>query len=138
MKLQYTAPCPLEATKSHPKKPVSLPSPAFRKLSGRRTSYDKTATTMKCVCTCITHISHWVFECVIQRSCNDQNTQDINQGKIYSKTSDNRPFEKWTTSRQQTDHLPLNDFTIELAHSFSNLREADTSQLQTTDTVCIP
>ena len=32
----------------------------------------------------------------------------------YSKTSNNRPSEKWTTSLQWTDQLPLIDFTIEL------------------------
>ena len=38
--------------------------------------------------------------------------------------------EKRTTSVQQTAHLPLIDFTIDIM----NLREADTSQLRTTDT----
>ena len=51
---------------------------------------------------------------------------------VYSKTSNNGPSEKWTTSVQQTDHLPPIDFTIELI--ILNLREADTSQLWTTDT----
>ena len=38
----------------------------------------------------------------------------------YSKTSNNGPSEKRTTSLQRTAHLPPIDFTIEL-----NLREAD-------------
>ena len=36
----------------------------------------------------------------------------------YSKTSNNGPSEKRTTSVQQTDHLPLIDFAIELLHEF--------------------
>ena len=35
---------------------------------------------------------------------------------LYSKTSNNGPSEKWTTSLQRTAHLPLIDFTIELIH----------------------
>ena len=34
----------------------------------------------------------------------------------YSKTSNNGPSEKQTTSVQRTAHLPLIDFTIELIH----------------------
>ena len=34
----------------------------------------------------------------------------------YSKTSNNGPSEKQTTSLRWTDHLPLIDFTIELTH----------------------
>ena len=35
---------------------------------------------------------------------------------VYSKTSNNGPSEKWTTSVQRTAHLPPIDFTIELIH----------------------
>ena len=49
----------------------------------------------------------------------------------YSKTSNNGPSEKRTTSLQRTAHLPPIDFSIEY---ITNLREADTSQLRTTDT----
>ena len=51
----------------------------------------------------------------------------------YSKTSNNRPSKKRTTSLQRTAHLPPIDFSIEYI-TFTNLREADTSQLRTTDT----
>ena len=55
------------------------------------------------------------------------------QNAKYSKTSNNGPCEKRTTSVQRTVHLPPIDFTVELIH-ISNLQEADTSQLRTTDT----
>ena len=48
-----------------------------------------------------------------------------------SKTSNNGPSEKRTTSLERTTHLLPIDFTIEY---ISNLREANTSQLRTTDT----
>ena len=35
---------------------------------------------------------------------------------VYSKTSNNGPYEKRTTSLQRTAHLPPIDFTIELIH----------------------
>ena len=35
---------------------------------------------------------------------------------VYSKTSNNGPSEKRTTSVQRTAHLPPIDFTIELIH----------------------
>ena len=35
---------------------------------------------------------------------------------VYSKTSNNGPSEKRTTSVQRTTHLPPIDFTIELIH----------------------
>ena len=53
------------------------------------------------------------------------------QNAKYSKTSNNGPSEKWATSVQRTAHLP--PIAIELMH-ISNLQEADTSQLRTTDT----
>ena len=37
-------------------------------------------------------------------------------GSLYSKTSNNGPSEKRTTSLQRTAHLPPIDFTIELIH----------------------
>ena len=52
----------------------------------------------------------------------------------YSKNlSNNGPSEKQTTSVQRTAHLPPIDLTIELIY-ISNPQEADTSQLQITDT----
>ena len=42
---------------------------------------------------------------------------DVGLGtKAYSKTSNNGPSEKRTTSVQRTAHLPLIDFTTELIH----------------------
>ena len=38
------------------------------------------------------------------------------EGGVYSKTSNNGPSEKRTTSVQRTAHLPPIDFTIELIH----------------------
>ena len=51
----------------------------------------------------------------------EHNTEDIlsksvNTHCIYSKTSNNGPSEKRTTSLQRTAHLPPIDFTIELIH----------------------
>ena len=56
----------------------------------------------------------------------------------YSKTSNNGPSEKRTTSLQRTAHLPPIDFTIELIHfeppRSGHLSTPNTSQLRTTDT----
>ena len=50
----------------------------------------------------------------------------------YSKTSNNGPSKKRTTSVQQADHFSPIDFTIEYIF---NLQEPNTSQLRTTDLI---
>ena len=49
----------------------------------------------------------------------------------YSKTSNNGPSEKWTTSVQRTANLPLIDFTIELIHFESEKRTPLNSEQRT-------
>ena len=73
--------------------------------------------------------SHDVFKPIILLHGSMLNGQGQ---KKYSKTSNNGPSEKRTTSLQWTAHFPPIDFTTELY--ISNLREANTSQLRTMDT----
>ena len=49
-------------------------------------------------------------------SCNIQPYRLLTHQIIYSKTSNNGPSEKRTTSEQRTAHLPPIDFTIELIY----------------------
>ena len=50
----------------------------------------------------------------------------------YSKTSNSGPSEKWTTSVQQTDHLPPIDFTIAFRTFDTDEPQTYLSQYKTT------
>ena len=50
--------------------------------------------------------------------------------KCYSKTSNNGPSKKWTTSVQRTDPLPPIDFTIELIHFQTSKKQTPLNSIQ--------